>query len=372
MLNNLRKFIRKQITAVALAKYDLLFLLKGLFAFKYNIKPASFFVKPSPLSIPQRVQKFLEYRQNGILNLLVDELSADVLYKTDKLFYLKEKANIVFNSEAPFMSVQNIYDKKYSLYLFQEIIAKDFPQFSDQYAFFKKRLDLASDMRLYAAELQELLDKTIDSEAAFPIEIDWIKTDKDNLYLNASDKFVFTQNLSPKAQENFCRLFLSLLFEKSLFISSWNGVAADSSDKVNILNFDAVYEASVSLKKFALDSNRKVTTLAQLKLYRALKLLEIYCPDVKVEKFIQSYIGYPLNESENIKNERQNFLNLLQQNGFDFGVTKNAPEFFSPKSKRLSDTKKHLSDSLFGKSSVYYWGPLVLAAFILYIFYNHE
>lgn len=371
MIKALRKFLRKQVTAINLAKFDLLFLLKDLYAFKHNIKLAALFVKVSPLNLSQRVQNFLQSRNNYILDLLVDELSADVLYKTGQLFYLKQKTDSLPENECPFKVVRNSYDIKYCLYLFQEIIAKDFPQFPEQYAFFKNRLETAVDMRLYAAELQNWLDGAMDSNAVFPIEINWIKTNKDNLYLESPVSYKLTQNLPIPAQQNLCSLFLYMLFEKSMFVSSWNQVAVTKDNKVHLLDFDAVYEASVSLKKFALNPNREIQTFTQLKLIRGLELLKVYCPKVNIEKELEKYKNYPLNESPNLQDERKNFINILEQNGFDFGATKNKPQPASEKSKRLYSSPKHNTDTQFAKSSVYYWGPLVLAAFILYIFYTH-
>lgn len=369
MTNRLRKFFQKQLIAISLARFDLLFIIADLSTFRLNIKPASFFVKPTELSIPQRVQKFLQNHSNQSLALLVDELSADALYKTDQLFYQRHNDRD-FVLEAPFMQAPNYHHQKPILSLYQEVIIKDFPLFADQPMFFKNRLDTMSDMRLYAADLQILLDNTTDSRFVFPIQVDWIKTGKRELFLDSPTNFILTQNLSPTAQENLCRLFFYLLFEKSSFISTWDSIAVDSADRVNFLNFDALYSASPKLKKFALDSHSPVATLSQLKLYRAMRLLKDYCQDVDVATICSEYQNFPLEKAYMVTDERKDFLHLLQQNGFNYGFGKALPDQPPEQSFKFPHLSEKKPDSQSLKSSIYYWGPIVLVALILFLFYQ--
>lgn len=363
----LQHFYNKQKLALKLARFDLLFLVNDLSYFKLVIKPASLFVKPSPLSIPQRIQNFLNSSPGYLPDLLVSEFSS-IAFSQKKLFFYLPSLPSSFEAGSVLVKENiELRDSSFYLSLFKGMLITDFPQFLPAFSFFTKRLDLVSDRRLYAAELDNLLTQSTDSQKFLPLQINWIKTSSEELYLDLSSNIELTTILDEQSQRNFAELFFNHLFEKSIFISYWENVAVDSSGRVAMIDFDYIYSASEELKQFALDINRNPQSFEEQKLAYALKLLESYCPLVNLNELLVSYQAGAVKATPFLSHQ-SGFLNQLSKQGVYFGL-ENAPNLEQPQSsliQRLLSTQNKKPES----NMLFFWGPALITALILFILWR--
>lgn len=362
MINRFLQFLKKQQLAVNLARNDLLFLIENLQSFKLEVPFAKLFYQKQKTSKLKRISNFLERENNPLLYVLAKELSV----LDDKLFYLPNLKKILLNECVLFKTTSGIKDADFYVNLFIELVNNDFPMLDGDI----NHLYTNFDMRLYASDLENLSDLLNENERCCQMEIDWIKTSKTNLYLCFDSKCKFTQKLNPSAQENLSRLFAFMLLEKSVFVSYWNGVMLNPKNEVGFLDFDAVYSADSSLLKYALSYIKQKTpakTLLEFKLQRALKLLEYYCPDIDCFSFWKSSVITACSNKTDYSNP--DMLNKLSENGFDFGtrqkITHTNPKDF----EYLLDVSRHRKDPQFRKSTIYYWGPLLVLIYLLFKYF---
>lgn len=371
MINEILQFIKKTILSIKLAHHDALFLVEGLKTFKKNIALAKPFVHKSSLSEPERIRRFLEAENNFYLYAAADEISARSDITGDPLFYNNHYKLHNLRGNFLFRNINNAKDGDFYRALFQEIVDKDFPQLAEQHKFFKKRLDVLLDMRFYASELEIVNEKTAEMARGCSFDVDWIRTNKNNLYLCFDEDCQFTDHLEIPAQESLSKLFAYMLFEESIFISSWQGVATNSKGKISFLDFDYVYQADESLKKFAqevLAGTVKPQNAIEFKLQRALRLLDHYCPDLRTFKIWEHYLNSPPYSDKKLT-PPETLLKQLQQNGV---VLHNSPQIGLPEAKEMSyllDSRRHKNDPRFSKSRFVYWGPLLVLIYVLFKYF---
>lgn len=371
MINEILQFIKKTILSIKLARYDALFLVEGLKTFKKNIAIARPFIIKNDLPKSTRIRRFLEAEDNLYLYAAADEISARNDIIGDLLFYNNHLKPHSLRGNFLFRSTGNAKEGSFYLDLFQEIVNQDFPQLSEQYKFFKKRLDVLLDMRFYASELEIVNEKTADIARGCAFDIDWIRTDKNNLYLCFDEDCFFTDHLEIPAQESLSRLFAYMLFEESIFISSWQGVSASTKGKVSFLDFDYVYPADESLKIFAqkiLVGSVKPQNAIEFKLQRALRLLDHYCPDIRTFKLWEHYLNVVPNSDQKFSHS-ETLLRQLQKNGV---VLHNPTKIDLPAAQDMAyllDAHRHKNDPRFNKSRFVYWGPLLVLIYVLFRYF---
>lgn len=373
MINETLQFIKKTILSIKLARHNALFLVEDLKSFKKAVVLARAFEVTSPLSPQKRAAKFLSMENSPFLNALADEIN---VRKDIAATRLPAKAITPYPLRGDVLFKTAIDKKERDLYLpiLNEIIKTDYPESKSQYNHFLRRLDILSDMRFYASELELLNEDTFELERNCLFEIDWIRTSKSKLYLSFDENCRFTSRLDVQAQESLAHLFAFLLFEKKRFISCWNGVSLDSQGNVNFLDFDFLNPADESLLEFARQyaqnsekNHPQPATLEEYKMQRALELLELYCPDIRVFRLWEAYRGsqQELNIYEEENSHR--LLEQLQTHGVLF-KSASEPQFASPEDLAYLLDKSRHQNSYSAKSNFLYWGPL-LAIGSVWIYY---
>lgn len=371
MIKEILQFLKKQSFAIKLARYDCLLLIENLLSFNRVVNIARFFVVKSPLSGEERIRKFLEAENNPILFALAQEFEVNPDSVDSKVFYIKKIKSTELAGEVLFKSAHGDFDKEFYLSLYEEVIEKDFPKLKEQIGFFKNRLDVILDMRFYGAIFETLQDDVRDCEKCCIMNIDWIKSSKEELYICFDSKCVLTQELNINAQKNLSRLFAHLLFEKQIFVSYWEGVFVSSSDNVSFADFDYIYPADTELKNMNKGFKSFDTLLrkSDFKLRRALKLLQSYCKDINVFNEFEDFLKLDSNKKPLDSKHGDSFMKALQRSGLDL-QPKNNPESINPSDiAYLLDDKRHKNNPDFRKSSVFYWGPLLVLIYILYKFF---
>lgn len=370
MINQILQFIKKAEFAAKLAKYDLLFLLKKQKIFKGCVLPAAMFERKSNLPPLDRIRLFLSQENNAVLDLAATEISTSPAILKEYLLTLKVNHQTFSKGDKKFLSALNLTEQdSFYLDLLKEYL-KGKGQSKKQKKYYKKQLDSLMDMRLYASELEFLNQNISGSKKNCPFEIDWIRTEKKDLYLIFKKECFYTSELNISAQKNLAEVFGYMLFENSVFVSFWKGLLTDSEGKVSFLDFDNIYEADSDLKKFAanyIQNGILPKKDLEYKMQRALNLLSFYCKDINPFDSWQKYIK---NASDIMllptKTEGQEkLLKDLSQNGV---VIQKKESIELPKAKDLSyllDSSRHKKDPRFRKSQAIYWGPLLILIYIL-------
>ncbi len=345
-----------------MAKKDLLFLVKGMKTFNSVLPVASLFVRNSSVSKIRRIKSFLQEENNPLLYVFAGELSSLMDYPFDYQPFRKKK----LCGEILFKTAKNIKDEKFYTSLFFEVIKKDFPVLLEGFPDFSTNLDICKDMRLYGSELEFLSDLSAEYENCCRMDIDWLKTSQENLYVHFGKECQLTKKLPPEAQKNLSRLFAILLLEKSVFVFLWNGILLSTDNKVGFLDFNGICSADNALKDYALafiKSRKEPQTAKEWKLRQALLLLEKYCPDI--DCFSQWSGIHSVRVTNDEKRDNSEILKKLRENGFDFGASPQAV-MVNPQDIAYLLRKKNIrKEKSYRKSGFLYWGPLLLAMFLL-------
>lgn len=371
MINGILQFIKKTILAIKLARYNALFVVMPLKSFAPQRWIARLFIKRNNSNPLDNLRSFIETENNLYLNAAVDEILArsDIVGKNN--FYLYYTEPRLMRNEALFKTTANAEDRRFYLKIFAEIVRKDYPFLQEQYNFFLRRLDILQDMRFYASEIEELSKAAMGFSGQNFFEVDWIRTNKEKLYMLFEKDCQLTDKLPVAAQKDFVQLFGYLLFEKNWFISSWQGIAITDSGSTALLDFDFLYPINDDLKAFVRAFFKEPQTPKnniEYKLARALKVLQLYSPNVEIASLWKSYLREPESVYKAPQTPSQ-LLHHLEQHGV---VIKSAPELNFEKPQDLAyllDSQRHKNDPRFRKSTVWYWGPLLIAIYVLFRYF---
>lgn len=371
MIKQFLQFIKKQKLAIRLARFDSLFIIAPLQAFRMVMPLARLFRHKSGLDPLLRFQQFLEAEHNPLLTAAYEEFSC----RTDifpEASYILPTETFALSGDIIAKTTEGLKDVDFYLSLFSQIISQNFPRLADQFQQFEKRLDAIADMRFYAAELEILCNEAAAFEYGCPFEIDWIRTSKEKLALYFDQSYEFSAKLPLQAQENLSKFMAYLIFEKSIFFSSWDGIGFNAAGEVCIVNFDYLYPVSPALRQYAVDCLthcKEPMTVSEYKMRRALFLLEEYCPDIKVFKSWKPHFVQEINRYTTDEMADQSFLAALQANGL--GLCPRQPIIMTnPQDVAfLLDSRRHKNDPQYKKSSLYYWGPLALVVGWLLFFF---
>lgn len=371
MINRFLQFLKKQRLAIRLAQAGSLFVISGLRTFRYERPLARLFRRHHPYPPLLRFQKFLATENNPLLNALYEEFSC----RTDFLpfaSYLLPGNEQKLQGDICFCNTNGCRDQEFYFNLLQEIVEKDYPELAEQVELFKKRADAIEDMRFYGSELEMLTADVNGFEKGSSFEVNWSKTNASELWLSFDKAYDFSARLPRKVQENLSKLVAYLIFEKSVFMSVFHGVAYTEQGKICLPDIDYLYPATPALQHFAIDCithRKEPTTLAGYKMQRLLFLLQDYCPDIKVFESWQEYLVQDYHKFPTAVVKEQELLNLFSACGLDL-CTRQPLIMTDPKKiSWLLDSTRHKNDPKFKKSSILYWGPLfLLICFLLYYF----
>lgn len=357
MNSRILQFIKKLQLAIRLAKADSLFVVQDLRSFAWQLPIAQKFVKKINLPPAQRLLTFLQIENDPILYILADE----VMIRRDSIFNLRPEVEEMLPSKSIIQTSINLQDAQFYLNLVAEIISSDFPKLAEQYTSFKTRIDLLSDMRIHGSALEQLNPL---------VEIDWYATTKNQLCLLLPQGSVYTTTLSAEVQSELVHTLAEKFYRDSLFISSFYGVIKKPDNQILLSNFDALYAVDVTLRNYANDYLQKralPNTLAEYKLRHLFLLLDAYCSDINWRELWSEHISNP---NEEIVQLPSNTLPLLRQQGLDLINSQSLVEANPKALAYLLDISRHFKDSRFKKSSIFYFGPLIVVIYILIRYFN--
>lgn len=366
MINGILQFIKKTILSIKLARYDILFLFSKKRSFKPVFWIARWFTVPDSSPVIERIRRFVKAENNLYLSVAVEEVSArEDIVGTDFL-WTGESREEELNGSVLYKNSPAEKDKTFWLSLFREIIIKDFPQLKEQYNGLEQRLDIQNDMRLYASGLEELKVNAAALDFHPDYDIDWIRSDKNNLYLLFTQLYRLTSHLSLAEQKNLSRLFAGMLFDRGYFIAFWREVAVNPLSEVFWTDFDFIYPADEDLRRFArryAQGKTRPNSLMEHRLIGALKLLQHYCPDIDV---FEEWNVFPDKKIPfKISTSGEGLLDHLKKSGVVVDARPKIKHTTYDDVSGLLDSNRHKPKSFSGKSSILYWGPLIIAACLL-------
>ena len=308
---------------------------------------------------------------NLYLNAAADEILSRSDIVGENNFYFNRFSPVVFKKETLVKEVNNADNKYFYLNLFKEIIQKDYPKLKDVFRFFLHRLDILQDMRFYASELEEINKASLGFYGRNFFDVDWIRSSRQKLNLFFEEECNLTNKLSKKTQDEFVRLWGYLFFEKNWFISSWQGVGVTPKGHVTLLDFDFLYPVNDDFKSFIklwLKKQIEPKNDFEFKLARAIKVLMMYCPEIKITEAWNEYLSQPASLYKPTY-PSSNLLNQLKQHGV---IMTTHSEINFDKAEDLTyllDSRRHKNDPRFRKSSVWYWGPLFIVIYVLFRYF---
>ena len=363
MKNVFLQFLKRQSLANALSATDLL----SFFAKTEIFAPYRFLAKifhrrrtDAPL---YRIRDFLKHENDEVLAILADEIWSRYATGNEPLYPAPDS----LLPQGPFCLCRNLSEQTRRFYAdwLKEIGFLT----ADILSVCARRWNLRRDMRLYAADWQELTDSLQSSSNGFFWQIDWLQTSASCLWITSAEPFRITSRLSLEEQKNLANLFAELLFDKGYFISSWSGVAVNEAHQVLWADFDALFPADSELKKFAfsyLQAQKFPTGGFEHKLAAALRRLQFFTPEVDLLSLWQPWaeLIFEPQSLAQITNVPA-FQDGLRRHGLDF-LQKKQIQLHNPQELRyLLDSSRHAKDPRFRKSSIFYWLPLVIAIYLL-------
>lgn len=365
MINEFLQFLKKQKLANRFARADMLFLLRPLNTFQSVLPLAGLFRRPSSLSPSARTKEFLAKNQQSLPAVLAVPLALNYGIRPLPRQPQTLTGTLVFKQALP--SSGRAEHKS----LLAELAEKDWPQLPAENLL--KILDMNLDMRLFAAELERLGVENAGNNGYAAIEIDWPQTSQQELVLGFPETMTSASELPPEAQHNLADSFFRMFFLKSLLVADWPAIAYNSRGQIAWLDFSQLLPADKTQHSFALaylQGKALPQTPSEHSVKRALNLLEIYCPDVALPAMAEKIGCCPLADFQTADNNwaaqtLKGFKSMGLAGGMSEPYAVSNPEDVA----YLLDSRRHLRDSRFKKSSFYYWAPLLLAAFALYRFF---
>ena len=356
MINEFLQFLKKQKLAIRFARADMLFLLTPLKTFRAVMLPARMFRQPSTYSAVDRVTAFLKDNSRSLPAVMSVPIALN--YELPPL----PQPQRILNGSIIFKQALDSAERKNNYRLLSELGEKDWPLLAKDNLL--KIYDKNLDMRLFAAELEQLGAENAGNKGYAQVEIDWQKTSQQELVLNFPIPMTYSSELPPTARQNLADSFFRLFFLKSLLVSDWPAVAFNASGQISWLDFSLLLPVDKALQQFALKYLRQQTapnTPSEYAVKRALDLLNIYCPDIVLAELAEKISCCPLADFQTADDDwaAQTFKDY-QAWGLTGGVAAPYKASNPQDVVYLLDSRRYLQDSRFKKSSFYYWAPLLL------------
>lgn len=299
------------------ARYDCLALLRPLPALSGVSAAASFFVRRRAGLLPDRLEKMMSEESDPLLNVFITELGCRYSLSMPRSA-----------ADSPLLFTQDIRREDADFYyeLFRDVIRRS-PRLKPLYNSFRHRCDLLQDKRLYASELEKLLDKTAASPLAAKFDIDWKLTGREDIFINYDDGCRFTDSLDVEEQKKLAALWGFLFFIGETLILSWANVIVDSQGRLNFFNIDSLTDVDCGLKNFTVKLLQKQAapqSFSEYKIEASLKCLRGFCPDVDLAETLHEYIVQAPYVPEVIEKPDEKYLDSLCRT--EFGVGLRRPE----------------------------------------------
>lgn len=359
--------------AVTLAKNDSLSVLDGLQSFNGIGALVRFFYRNRLSYAENSIRSYLKFSQDAAMLAVYDEVSArgDIIKEDFCPIGFEEKT--ILNDDL--FSVIAVDDETAEFYtdLAAEIVQTDYPALKEELNAFRRRMEKLSDMRLYAAEMEDFNEILSKMESAFPLNVDWNQTGKGGLVVDVRESLILGQQLSSEAQENLLQTVALLFFEHSAFISCFRAVYTNHASKVNFYGFDRVYSVDADLRAFALrflNGEVSPSKFLEFKLARLIKLLEFYCPEYDITAYLSKFAAdYPKGEklvAEEESGAQKKTLKLFSDQ--HFGLASLPDSRYEPSADSF---KRHLlmpdfkKETRLIKSPIMYYVPLLFLIYVL-------
>lgn len=358
------QFIKKIKLVRRFAAADSLYLLRGLKTFAAVWPLAVLFSRRCPGTIEGRLSVLIKNEPDSALKALMETAAVPAGYFDFRLPYSSQLSagnQLLFDNAA--LKEQTFYCR-----LAQELIRRDCPQAAPFYQLFRLQLNNLSDLRLYAAGLEELHRCLCPLPEFCTYAVDWQKTSADELWLNVAAPVILTADLPLPAQKNLLHVFSSLFYRCGIFAASFSYVAVDDSHRVALLDYDNLHPADSSLRHYLtayLNSGRPPQTSSEYLLCRAVGLLRRFCPDCDIaaellaEAEADPLFLFPPQSGFEERQEVYRRRNLI------LSPAANIPDSDVRRLLPLLDKNRFKKDPAFRKSSVWYYLPLLLAAYLL-------
>lgn len=357
------QFIKRLSFAYRLARFDSLFVLENFACFGKEVFIARRFIRKRPLPAAERLYRFLASEDNRFLYALAEEVSARSDLIGGFLYNPPPEKEELYDGEVIFKTADKLENAGfyYEMFLAAAEENKALQPAADS---LKKRLDSLFDMRFYGAELETLAAQT---ETDVLYDVNWIRTSKNKLCLTFHTPCRQTRKLDRQQQQKLAVLFGSLLFEHSIYVSFWSGILVDSANNVSFAGIDGIFEADSALKNFARRPHRPQTE-NEFRLNRALALLSTYCPQVNlIECWTQ--FEHPSVLAADLSAAQRLLAADLQKHRV---ITPQTPELLFANAEDIAyllDASRHRRDPQFRKSTVWYWGPLLIVVYLLFKYF---
>ncbi len=359
MINGFLQFLKKQKLAIQLAKEDMLFLLYPLEMFQATLPLSRFFIKKSAQSPAQRVERYIAAHHDTLLSLYATTLALSYNVQPPRHTAATLKGDMEIKHA---LSPQD-----YSLgeELLPELVSSN-PKLDETYLL--DTLTLNSDMRLYGAELSEVQNFASECGGNLSLPIDWQHTSSDKLFVVFAEETTDSMNLPQPAQQNLAKIFFHLLYHRAYLVLDWQSILYNHHNEILWRDFSVIRNLTKEQLKYALQyalNNLLPKNADEYNIKRALDLLRFYCPQVNLAELSKQMgasllADFKTHDEEWSKKNAPHLKTLNAGDGHARTLLPNQNLYNRLKSKPLPT---HL-----GKSSLYYWGPLILAAFLLYYF----
>ncbi len=313
MINHFLQFLKKQRLAILFARAGCLSTIRRLPSMGFVSGIAAFFSREKNGNEEKKLTALMEKEQNPLLNVFITELSC-------RLNLFPPTTAI----DSPLDGIKNISREDADFYydLFRNIIRRS-PRLRPLYNSFCNRCGMLRDKRLYAAEVEKLLEKTASLSAAV-YEVDWNLTTRDEIFITHENGCHFKDSLTQAEQTELFLLWGSLFFEKETFPLFWANVVVDSRGKVNFFNIDSLQNADCALKNFFIKYLQRKTTPSSFEEHRLVSsflLLRKFCPDINPGEIWEEYFRQaPFEEKRQIIPDEK-YLESLKQTEFGIGLS---------------------------------------------------
>lgn len=348
-------------------------LLKGLQTFPWPLRLLASPAQKNPLPLKAAVATWLNRQTDSALWAIADEfISRPDLTGSEDLF-LQNHPDYSSSGLLCFKRALPEAEGVFALGLFRELSHKDFPALASHFPLFKKRLDSLLDMRFYGSSLETLLSETCRYEQAAEITVDWARTSSAELWLEIPSATILSHRLNPEAQTNLFHLVIQLLLERQVFISSFRGVLVDSLNRVNLPDFDDLYPFDSALLHFLqnyLLGKSIPSAPLQYKLLHLIKLLQVYCPDINIQSELNDALDGLLFTDSAQDSSSVEMLALYARHRMNLKPLENITPPNPASLAYLLDKTRFKKDPIFRKSSILYYGPLLILIYILLKYFS--
>lgn len=358
------QFIKKFNLARRFAAADSLVMLRRLKTFAVVYPLAALFSRRRPEGREERLASMLDNNADSVLKILLETAAVPAGCFGYRLPFLPQ----TLTGNRLLLDNSALKEQAFYLSLARELIRRDCPQAAPFYQLFCHRLNKLADLRLYAAGLEELHRFLSPLPEFCPYTVNWQKTSAAELWLDASSPLLLTANLPLSAQKNLLRLFSYLFCRCGIFVASFSYVAVDDSHRVALLDYDALHPVDSSLRVYLaayLKTGQLPQGYSEYLLCRAVGLLRRFCPDCDMasellaETEADPLFLFPAQTGFEERLEICRCRNLVLSPSAD--VPDPDPRRLLP----LLDKNRFKKDPVFRKSSVWYYLPLLLAAYLL-------